>query len=114
VRDVLFIDDLVDGFVAAIDHIDVSAGRIYNVGGGPGNQMSLLELVAHLERLSGRPLQVEYAGWRPGDQRIFVADIRKAARDLGWSPRVSCPDGIERLYRWIDANRSLFSSSGTP
>ena len=114
VRDVLFIDDLVDGFLAAIDHIDSSAGRIYNVGGGPGNQMSLLDLVAHLERLSGRPLHVEYAGWRPGDQRIFVCDIGKAKRELGWAPQVSCPDGIERLYRWIEANRSLFSSSGTP
>jgi CDP-paratose 2-epimerase len=110
VRDVLFIDDLVDAFLAAIERIDVAAGRVYNIGGGPGNQMSLLELVDHLQRLTGRPLHVDYADWRPGDQRIFVADIDKAARELGWRPRVSAPEGVERLYGWIDANRDLFAS----
>lgn len=109
VRDVLFIDDLVDGFLAAVEHISVAAGRIYNIGGGPSNQMSLLELVGHLERLSGRRLQIQFAGWRPGDQKIFVCDVRKAGRELGWSPRVSCVEGVERLYGWIDANRALFA-----
>jgi CDP-paratose 2-epimerase len=109
VRDVLFIDDLVDAFAAAIERIDVTAGRIYNIGGGPQNQMSLLELVSRLERLSGRPLQVDYADWRPGDQRIFVCDVSKAKRELGWSPAVSAAEGVERLYRWIDSNRALFS-----
>jgi CDP-paratose 2-epimerase len=109
VRDVLFIDDLVDAFLAAIERIDVTAGRVYNIGGGAANQMSLLDLVAHLERLSGRRLQVDYAGWRPGDQRIFVCDIRKAERELGWSPRVSIAAGLERLYGWIDANRAVFA-----
>jgi CDP-paratose 2-epimerase len=108
VRDLLFIDDLVEAFLAAVERIDVSAGRIYNIGGGAANQMSLLDLVGQLERLSGRPLRVKYAGWRPGDQRIFVCDTRKARRELGWSPRVSCSEGIERLYRWVDSNRSLF------
>jgi CDP-paratose 2-epimerase len=69
----------------------------------------LLDLVGHLDRLSGRPLRVDYAGWRPGDQRIFVCDIRKARRELDWWPRVSSPEGVERLYRWIEANRALFS-----
>ena len=64
-------------------HLDRS-GRIYNIGGGPSNQMSLLDLVAHLERLSGRQLQVEFAGWRPGDQRIFVCDsARQAVSSIG-------------------------------
>jgi CDP-paratose 2-epimerase len=111
VRDVLFIDDLVDAFVAAVEGIEKTAGRIYNIGGGPDNQMSLLELVAHLERLSGRPLAVDFAGWRPGDQRIFVCDIRKAGRELAWSPRVSAREGVDRLYRWIDVNRTLFSEA---
>jgi CDP-paratose 2-epimerase len=111
VRDVLFIDDLVDAFLTAVQRIEATAGRVYNIGGGPGNQMSLLDLVAHLDRLSGRPLRVDYAGWRPGDQRIFVCDIRKAARELGWAPSISCAVGVERLYRWIDGNRALFAPS---
>lgn len=114
VRDVLFIDDLIDAFQAAIDRIDrvdASAGRIYNIGGGAGNQLSLLELVARLETLSGRKLAVSFADWRPGDQRIFVCDIRKARTELGWSPKVSAADGIEKLYRWVDANRGLFAAA---
>jgi CDP-paratose 2-epimerase len=109
VRDVLFIDDLVDAFLAAVDRIDVAAGQVYNIGGGPQNQMSLLDLVADLDRLSGRPLDVSYADWRPGDQRIFVCDIRKAGRELGWTPKVSAREGVEKLYRWIESNRALFT-----
>jgi CDP-paratose 2-epimerase len=111
VRDVLFIDDLVDGFVAAIDRIDVSAGRIYNVGGGPQNQLSLLELVATLDALTGRKLKVSFADWRPGDQRVFVCDIAKARAELGWSPKVGSADGIAQLYRWVDSNRALFQAA---
>ena len=111
VRDVLFIDDLVDGFLAAIERIDVSAGRIYNIGGGPQNQLSLLELVASLDALTGRKLKVSFADWRPGDQRVFVCDIAKAKAELGWSPKVGSADGIEQLYRWVDSNRALFRAA---
>jgi CDP-paratose 2-epimerase len=111
VRDVLFIDDLVDGFQAAIERIDVSAGRIYNVGGGPQNQLSLLELVASLDALTGRKLKVSFADWRPGDQRVFVCDIAKAKAELGWSPKVGSASGIEQLYRWVDSNRALFAAA---
>jgi CDP-paratose 2-epimerase len=111
VRDVLFIDDLVDAFQAAVDRIDVSAGRIYNIGGGPQNQLSLLELVARLEALTGHGLSVSFADWRPGDQKVFVCDIAKAKAELGWSPRVGAHDGVEQLYRWIDANRALFPTA---
>jgi CDP-paratose 2-epimerase len=110
VRDILFVDDLVDAFIAAVENIQVSGGNVYNIGGGRHNRMSLIDLVGCLERLSGRPLEVAYADWRPGDQRIFVCDIAKAKRDLGWSPRVPAADGIERLYRWIETNRALFST----
>ncbi|HVR61052.1 MAG TPA: FAD-dependent oxidoreductase [Polyangia bacterium] len=113
VRDVLFIDDLVNAFEAAIAHIDVSAGRIYNIGGGPGNQLSLLELVDRLDALTGRKLAVSFADWRPGDQRVFVCDIGKAKAELGWAPRVGSHEGVERLYRWVDANRGLFSAAMT-
>jgi CDP-paratose 2-epimerase len=108
VRDILFIEDLVDAFQAAVARIDVARGRVYNIGGGPENQLSLLELVSSLQRLTGRPLSVSYGDWRPGDQRVFVCDIGKARRELGWAPKVSAPAGIERLYRWIDGNKGLF------
>jgi CDP-paratose 2-epimerase len=110
VRDVLFIDDLIDAYFSAVEKIDQVSGRVYNLGGGPANQLSLLDLVSTLDRLSGRPLSVSYGDWRPGDQRVFVCDIHKAARELGWTPKVSAAEGVERLYRWVEANKSLFAA----
>ena len=109
VRDVLWIDDLIAAYDAAAARIDVAAGQIYNIGGGPGNTVSIWsELRPVLEKLAGRPIPVTYAGWRPGDQLVYVSDIRKAERDLGWRPQVSMAQGVERLWRWIDANPELF------
>ncbi len=101
VRDVLFIDDLIDAYVAALARVEAAAGNIYNLGGGPSNALSLRELVKKLERLNGRPMQVGFADWRPGDQRVFIADIRKARRELGWEPRVGVDEGLERLHLWV-------------
>ncbi len=109
VRDVLFVSDLLNAYDAAIAHIDRAAGQIYNVGGGPERQLSVwAEFRPLLESLIGHPIPVTYAGWRTGDQRIYVSDIRKAARFLGWQPQVSVHEGITRLYRWVVENRHLF------
>jgi len=104
VRDILFIDDLLDAYEAAVARIDVAAGQVYNVGGGPGNVLSLRELVRQLEQLNGRPLEVREGDWRPGDQRVFVADIRRIGRDLGWVPRISVAEGLRRLHAWVGEN----------
>ncbi len=105
VRDVLWIDDLVAAYEAAAARIDVSAGQIYNIGGGPGNTMSIwAEFGPMLEKLAGHPIPVTYSDWRPGDQSIYVSDIRKAERELGWRPLVPVTEGIERLWEWVDAN----------
>jgi CDP-paratose 2-epimerase len=56
----------------------------------------------------GRQVPVTYNDWRPGDQPIFVADIRKAERDLGWKPRTSREEGVRRLYEWVVDHRDLF------
>jgi CDP-paratose 2-epimerase len=109
VRDVLWIDDLVAAYEAAATRIDTSAGRIYNIGGGPENTMSIwAEFGPMLERLAGRLIPVTYSDWRPGDQPVYVSDIRKAERELGWRPLVSVEEGIERLWKWIDENPGLF------
>ena len=111
VRDLLYVGDLLDAYDAAVARIDQAAGQIYNVGGGPENQLSVWrEFEPLLENLLGRPIPVTWAGWRPGDQRIFVADVRKAARELDWRPQVSVPEGIGRLYRWVSENRALFAA----
>ncbi len=108
VRDLLYIDDLLDAYDAAIEHGDRVCGEIYNLGGGPDNQLAIWEEFAPLlEELSGRRIPVSRGDWRPGDQLIFVADIRKAERDLGWRPRVDVRTGIGRLYAWVRDHKEL-------
>lgn len=109
VRDVLWIDDLVAAYEAAAERIDIASGQIYNLGGGPDNTMSIwAEFGPILSQLAGRDIPVARADWRVGDQRVFVSDIHKAERELGWRPRVSVRDGIERLWRWVGDNPQLF------
>jgi CDP-paratose 2-epimerase len=110
VRDALWVDDLIDAYERALARIGTVAGEVFNIGGGPGNTISLLELVAKLARATGRDLNPPHADWRPGDQRVFVADVRKAERLLGWRPRVSTDEGIDRLLAWVRDNRSLFGA----
>jgi CDP-paratose 2-epimerase len=109
VRDVLWVDDLIDLYEAAVERIGVAAGQVYNVGGGPDNVLAgWSELGPMLESLTGHSVPVSWADWRPGDQRIFVADVSKAAHELGWRPRVGKAEGVRRLYEWVVANRDLF------
>ncbi|MBV8904989.1 MAG: NAD-dependent epimerase/dehydratase family protein, partial [Acidobacteriia bacterium] len=109
VRDILFIDDLVDLYQAAIEKIDAIQGRSFNIGGGSANALSLLELLELIRNLSGRPMIHGFADWRAGDQAVYISDIRLAQQMLGWSPKVGAQDGISRLYKWISANRDLFT-----
>ena len=109
VRDVLWIGDLVAAYEAAAARIDISAGQIYNIGGGPENTMSIwTEFGPILEKLAGHPIPVTYADWRPGDQPVYVSDVRKAKRELEWHPLISVPEGIERLWKWVYTNLNLF------
>lgn len=109
VRDVLFIEDLLDAYEAMVRHIDRAAGQVYNIGGGPANSISIwTEFGQHLEAQLGRPVEVRYGAWRPGDQQIYVSDIRKAEAELGWKPRTAVKEGIACLYAWIRDNQEMF------
>jgi CDP-paratose 2-epimerase len=111
VRDVLHIDDLLVAYQAGIDRIDELRGEVLNLGGGPDNTLAIwTEFGPLLEELAGRPIAVDYGPWRPGDQRVFVADVRRAAERLGWRPSVSPQEGIRRLYGWVSANPELFNN----
>ena len=101
VRDLLWIDDLCALYRAAIENIDKVKGQVYNIGGGPANALSVVEVVKMLERINGRPLNPGSGPWRPGDQRIFIADTTKITRDLGWKPRMRATDGVEELAGWV-------------
>jgi CDP-paratose 2-epimerase len=114
VRDTLWVGDLVDAYERALARIDAVRGEVFNLGGGPAHTLSLRELVALLEQALGRRFDPPHAAWRPGDQRVFVADVRKAARLLGWSPRVATADGVGRLLDWVREHRSLFAPASVP
>lgn len=109
VRDILYIDDLVRLFDIAVDKIDVARGKIYNVGGGSGNTISVWrEFGPILEKLFGRKLHPAFADWRPGDQKVYISDIRLVEKELGWKPEINVEKGIEKLYQWIIKNKVLF------
>ena len=101
VRDVLYIDDLLAAFDAAVQHIERAAGQVYNIGGGPEHTLSLLELIQLLEKTNGRKMQYSFSDWRPGDQRIYISDVRKAERDFGWRPATSPEQGVVRMHEWM-------------
>lgn len=110
VRDVLYIDDLIDAMLLAVEHPETSSGQIYNLGGGPANSLAVwTEFGPMLEQLLGRPLQVRQGDWRPGDQRVYISDIRRVARDFDWTPKVDPRAGIGRLFEWASENRALFT-----
>jgi CDP-paratose 2-epimerase len=110
VRDVLFIEDLLDAYEAIVQNIETAAGQIYNIGGGPENTISIwAEFGPLLEELFEHPISVQHSRWRPGDQPVYVSDIRKAKRELGWAPRVSTREGVSRLLEWIRNHQGLFN-----
>ena len=114
VRDVLYVDDLLAAFDAAVARIDQVGGQIYNIGGGPENTLSLLELLDLIGKLERRPVEHSFSAWRPGDQRVYVSDIRKARQELGWAPRVAPGPGVRLLRDWMAANRAVIREVYAP
>jgi CDP-paratose 2-epimerase len=100
VRDILFVEDLVRALRLARENLPRLAGQAFNIGGGAGNTISLLELLNHIEAVDQRP-RVEFADWRPGDQRYYVSDVSRFTRATGWRPSVGVRDGIRRLHEWL-------------
>jgi CDP-paratose 2-epimerase len=109
VRDVLYVGDLLDVYDACLERISEACGQVYNIGGGPQNTISVwTEFAPLLEEFLGRKLTIRKDDWRPGDQRVFVSDIRKAEQELGWKPKVGVKEGLGLLFEWVEANRDLF------
>jgi CDP-paratose 2-epimerase len=101
VRDILFVEDLVDAFLAARQKIRTLKGQAFNIGGGPTNTTSLLELMELIAELEGRAPSVEWGDWRPGDQRYYVSDITRFREAAGWEPGVGVAAGVRRLHAWL-------------
>jgi CDP-paratose 2-epimerase len=108
IRDVLFIDDLIKAFELAYKHRNKACGQVFNIGGGPKNTLSLHELIGYLEEFKKEKIILSYDSWRPGDQKVFVGNITKAKKELGWEPTINPVKGVKKLYKWVTENRNLF------
>ncbi len=111
-RDVLYVTDLARAYEAALHHLPEIKGQIFNIGGGAGNILSVLELVAYLEQRLGRPIAHQFADWRPGDQPCYISDISKAKQVLQWEPRVNTVTGLAQLFDWVQSHLDEFRQIG--
>jgi CDP-paratose 2-epimerase len=101
VRDVLFVDDLVNALLLAQANMERLSGNAFNMGGGPARTVSLLELVDRIALLLGRRPRIRAERWRPGDQRYYVSDTRRFEQATGWRARVGVDEGLTRLLQWL-------------
>jgi CDP-paratose 2-epimerase len=107
VRDILFVDDLLDAFQVAARNISRLSGQAFNMGGGPGNTVSLLELINLIEEISGKKPKVHFNEWRPSDQKYYVSDFSKFSNLTGWMPKIGTGEGVSVLYDWLCKNSGV-------
>ncbi|HLM09217.1 MAG TPA: NAD-dependent epimerase/dehydratase family protein [Thermoleophilaceae bacterium] len=105
VRDVLFVDDLVDALLIARRRIHRLSGNAFNIGGGPGNAVSLVEVIAMITALLGEQPQLSLGPWRTGDQRWYVSDTGRFSAATGWAPRIAPEQGLSLLHEWVATER---------
>jgi CDP-paratose 2-epimerase len=109
VRDILHIEDLMKVYDLAVENISHVTGKVFNIGGGRDNALSIwTEFSPIIEQLMGAKIKVTWGDWRPGDQTIYISDIRNVRRELGWEPKISPRAGIRKLYHWVIKNVDLF------
>jgi CDP-paratose 2-epimerase len=115
VRDLLFVDDLVEALILAHTHIGRLSGRAFNIGGGPSQTTSLIELMDLIAELTGEPPAATYEDWRTADQRYYVSNTASFVEAVGWSPRVGIREGLQRLHAWlVNAHAADRAASPSP
>jgi len=108
VRDILHISDLIEAYDTFMN--SNLKHEVFNIGGGPENTLSLLELLDMLEGLAGKRAKVTYSHWRPGDQKVYISNVSKAKTLLNWEPKVKPREGVQRLIKWVQNNAELFTN----
>jgi CDP-paratose 2-epimerase len=109
VRDVLAVEDLLRAFQAVYESRSTTAGNVYNVGGGTGNAVSLLEVLDAIETLLHKRIRYRFCANRPGDQYIYISDFSKLNHDVGWSPQIGVQQTIENILKWWKQNQAVFA-----
>lgn len=107
VRDILFVEDLVDAFVLAGKNISKISGEVFNIGGGPANAVSLLEILKIIKEKAGKDMDISFEEWRTGDQHYYVSNTSKFQEATGWSPKYSVNKGMDVLLQWLCETRNI-------
>lgn len=107
VRDILYVEDLILAMERAIESSEHSNGEIFNIGGGSQHTLSLLELIAFLQRRLKKDLTIIFSDWRSGDQKVYISDTRKIQEKLQWSPSTAFIEGFEEMLLWIQENKAI-------
>jgi len=109
VRDLLYIDDLIDAYLKAVEKISKVRGEVFNIGGGSKNSLSILEYLEYLEKKLKKSIKIRFVRkWRSGDQKVFISNNSKLGKMVGWTPKVAALSGIDRLVDWIEVNKRIF------
>ena len=116
VRDILHVYDLLDAIEAARRNLNLTRGRIYNLGGGPTRAVSVLDMLHLIERKAARPLDLRYSPTRPGDQPLYITDTAAIERDTGWQPRRSLNETLDAIHKFWRSNTETLAHqpSSTP
>jgi CDP-paratose 2-epimerase len=114
VRDILDVADAVDAYVAAWRRIEDVRGQAFNLGGGPANGVSLIQLIAHIEQVLGRRLELSFADWRRGDQRYYVSDPSCARRELRLREPLDWRRGVAALATWLAEQAPITPAAKRP
>jgi CDP-paratose 2-epimerase len=112
-RDLLYIDDLLHAFELAREHQRETRGQVFNMGGGPENAVSLLNLISEIERLTGRNVDYAFDERRPGDQLLYITDSSRFEQVTGWASEVRPVQALKKMYDWWKRNRELFPSGSS-
>jgi CDP-paratose 2-epimerase len=113
VRDILFVDDVLDAVDAGFDNMDAITGRAFNIGGGPASAVSLVELLERIGEQTGESPVVHRGPWRTGDQKYYVSDTTRFTALTGWRPRTGVAAGLAALHAWLqDAGLPASAATG--
>ncbi len=107
-RDVLWIDDLVQAYDKLYLNSEKTAGKIFNIGGGKDNVLSVNKLITYLKESKIIKLEPSKEDWRPGDQKIYISNISKIEKLTNWKPLIDPKTGVDKLIKWCQNNNQLF------
>ena len=109
VRDVLYIDDLINAYQLAENEINLTAGQVFNIGGGYDNKISVIQAIDKISRHTNKEVKIHYDNPREGDQKIYISDNSKATKVFGWKPQFTIEKGFRNMIEWIHRNKEIFS-----